>query len=133
LKQDIKDGIASGIGNYLLCEILYRAKISPHRQMADLSDHELTTLANMIKYVTKLCYMANTTGYMKKLADFIPKHVEKVEDGIFPNYHPEVKIKKGEVFEFMVYGRKSDDYGNEVQADKIVDDRTTYWVPVVQV
>ena len=131
LRQDKKDGIASGIGNYLSSEILYRSKISPYTKVGDLTDAQLTTLANTIKYVVKLCYMSNITGYMKKLAHFIPKHKEQVRKGVFPNYHPDIKLNADQ-FAFLVYARKEDDLGNKVERDNIETTRTTYWVPAVQ-
>jgi len=131
LKQDAKDGILSGIGNYLSSEILYRAKISPHRPIGDLSKTELLKLAETIRYVGKQCYVANITGYMKKLADFIPKHKEKIKKGLLPDYYP--SIKPNEDFAFLVYGRKVDDKGNVVKTDNIEGQRTTYWVPAVQI
>lgn len=132
LQQDKKDAIISGIGNYLASEILYRAKISPYTHVGDLTQDQLIRLANTIKYTTKLCYLSNITGYMKKLANFVPKHIKLVEEGIFPNYHPEIKIPKNETFKFLVYGRKEDDLGNQVKRDIIVPPRATYWVPNIQ-
>lgn len=131
MKQNKKDGIGSGIGNYLSSEILYRAKISPHRKIGDLSKKELKTLANTIKYVTKLCYMSNVTGYMKKLKTFMKTHAEKVSKGVYPNYHPDVNVNN-DTFNFLTYGRDEDDLGNKVVADNIEGTRNTYWVPKVQ-
>lgn len=131
-RQNKKDGIASGIGNYLSSEILYRAKISPYTPVGDLSNRDLTNLANTIKKVIKLCYMSNITGYMGKLTDFVIKHKGKVQEGIFPDYHPDVQLSPNETFEFLVYGRNEDNLGNVIQKDVIESKRTTYWVPQVQ-
>lgn len=132
LRQNKKDGIASGIGNYLSSEILYRAKISPFTKVGDLTQTDLVNLANTIKKVIKLCYMSNITGYMKKLTDFVIKHKDKVKKGIFPDYHPDVQLAENETFEFLVYGRDKDNFGNIVKKDVIDATRTTYWVPNVQ-
>lgn len=132
LKQDKKDGIGSGIGNYLSSEILYRAKISPHTPVGKLTHEQLVMLSNKIKYVLKLCYMSNITGYMKKLSDFVEQHRIKVEEGKFPNYHPDIHLKPDETFEFMVYGREEDDYGNKIIRERIDAQRDTYWCPKVQ-
>lgn len=116
--------IGSGLGNYLTAEILYRAKISPRRLGIKITDRELITLKYWIKYVVKLAYIDNHTGYMVNLeseADKIPRK----------KYHPDVKIKE-KTFKFMVYRCKTDPYGNKVKADKIIGGRTTYWVPSVQ-
>jgi formamidopyrimidine-DNA glycosylase len=116
--------IGSGLGNYLSVEILYRAKISPH-QMCDLMPQSmLNNLNYWIKYVTKICYMNNHTGYMKYfqgLQDAIPK----------VNYHPSIDLDNAE-FQFAVYRQKLDLKGNKVIKEKIIKGRSTYWVPSVQ-
>ncbi|AYV83539.1 MAG: formamidopyrimidine-DNA glycosylase [Hyperionvirus sp.] len=131
MKQDKKDGVGSGIGNYLSSEILYRAKISPLRKIGDLSRKELKRLAGVIRHVTKLCYMSNVTGYMKKLRRFMKTHAEKVKKGVYPNYHPEINVDNEE-FTFLTYGRDEDDLGNPVVSENIDGTRNTYWVPDVQ-
>ena len=116
--------IGSGIGNYLAAEILYRAKINPHRRGSDLTTSELTRLEYWIKYVVKLAYIDNHTGYMINIEHEADKIKRK-------NYHPEIKLRN-KTFEFLVYRRKKDPHGNIVKADKINNNRTTYWVPRVQ-
>lgn len=114
----------SGLGNYLVAEILYRAKISPHRKGLSLSDKELTKLKYWIKYMTKLAYTDNHIGYMINLeseANKIPR----------TKYHPNVKLKDKE-FLFQVYRQKTDPKGNPVKAERINGERTTYWVPNIQ-
>ncbi len=116
--------VGSGLGNYLATEVLYRAKISPHRLGNKLSKEDINHLVYWIKYMTKLCYKNNHIGYMINLeseANKIPRH----------DYHPEIKLKEKE-FEFQIYKQKTDPLGNEVKADKIIRKRTTYWVPAVQ-
>lgn len=44
--------LCSGIGNYLKCEILYEAKISPNRNINDIKDEELEVL---YKAIIKVC------------------------------------------------------------------------------
>ena len=46
--------LCSGIGNYLKCEILYEAKISPNRSINDINDEELEVLYKAIKKVCEL-------------------------------------------------------------------------------
>lgn len=120
--------IGSGLGNYLVAEILYRAGISPHRLGTSLSNRDLTKLEYWIKYIVKLSYMDNHIGYMVNLKDDIGTIKKK-------NYHPEIKLKDP-TFKFLVYRQKTDPYGNKVKADKIVgsgtNKRSTYWVPAVQ-
>lgn len=120
--------IGSGIGNYLVAEILYRAKISPKRLGSSLSDDDLKNLEYWIKYTIKLSYVDNHTGYMKNLEKESDKLKKK-------NYHPDIKLKE-KTFKFLVYGKKFDKYNNPVKKDKIVGNgknmRTTHWVPAVQ-
>jgi formamidopyrimidine-DNA glycosylase len=134
LGQKKNEGIVSGIGNYLVAEILYEAKISPFRTIGSLSDTEIKNLGEAIQYVTKLSYYNNSTGYMTHFEDFIPLHKERIDKGIYPNYHAHVKLDKNEKFKFKVYRQKEDSYGNKVEADKSIQKtRSTYYVPKVQI
>lgn len=116
--------LGSGLGNYLAPEILYRAKISPHRSGSSLSDSDIKKLTYWIKYVVKLSYVDNHTGYMTNLAAESAK-LKRLD------YHPDIKLKNA-TFKFLVYRQKKDPKGNPVKAEKINGDRTTYWVPNVQ-
>lgn len=120
--------VGSGLGNYLVAEILYRAKISPHRLGSHLSDDDIENLKYWIKYMVKLSYIDNHIGYMANLEEEANKIKRK-------NYHPDIKLKD-KTFKFLVYRKKTDPYGNKVKAEKIVgsggNKRTTYWVPAVQ-
>lgn len=119
--------IGSGLGNYLVAEILYRAAISPYRTGTSLTTDELVKLTYFIKYVVKLAYARNCTGYMRYLRSM--PTVTKI------NYHPTIHLGN-DCFQFLVYRKKLDPNGNEVIGSKIVGSknayRTTYWVPNVQ-
>jgi formamidopyrimidine-DNA glycosylase len=117
--------LGSGLGNYLTPEILYRAKISPRRKIKSLIKKEGLLLSKNIKRVLKLCYYENKNKYMKYIEYFLPKHKRNKK------YHEDTDIS-GKHFKFLVYRRKTDDYGNKVIADKIIKGRTTYWVKEVQ-
>lgn len=143
--QQNSNGLGSGLGNYLAPEILYRAKISPHRKLGNLSKKEIYELNEQIKYITKLCYLANDTGYMVHLKEFVDNHRDNVKKGIYPDYHPDIKIKDNEKFAYQVYQQEKDPLGNSVKAEIIIKSsgkknkdngkdsgRTTYWVPKVQ-
>jgi formamidopyrimidine-DNA glycosylase len=120
--------VGSGLGNYLVPEILYRAKLSPHRLGSSLSNRDVENLTYWIKYITKLSYVDNHIGYMVNLEDEAETIKKK-------DYHPEIKLKD-KTFEFNVYRRKTDLKGNKVKAEVIIQSgknkRTTYWVPAVQ-
>lgn len=116
--------VGSGLGNYLTAEILYRAKISPHRPGSSLTDEEIKELEYWTKYTVKLSYVNNHIGYMVNLKEEANKIKRK-------NYHPEIKLDEDE-FKFLVYRQKKDPHGNKVKAEEIIKGRTTYWVPKVQ-
>lgn len=132
MRQDNGDGIVSGIGNYLSAEILYRAKLSPHRKINSLSNHEINELGKTIKYIVKQCYISNKTGYMKTFGNFIDEHKQGVKDGTYPDYHSD--IQNPDDFEFLVYKKKFDKLNNPVTPEVIIKSpkRTTYWVPAIQ-
>lgn len=134
MKQKKSDGLVCGIGNYLVSEILYESKISPHRTAGTLTQEEIKELCRAIQYITKLSYYNNLTGYMVHFDDFIELHRDRIDKGIYPNYHAHVKLKKNDKFDFKVYRKKTDPLGNDVEADKTIQkNRSTYWVPDVQI
>lgn len=116
----------SGIGNYLVCEILYRAGISPYRTGDSLSPTELDVLVSTIRYTLKLAYRRNRTGYFLAL----PECLGKVH---YRDYQPEVHLEREERFQFLVYRREKDPNGHPVRPAKdLVKGRTIWWVPDVQ-
>jgi DNA-formamidopyrimidine glycosylase len=125
-----QQAIVSGIGNYLIAEILYDAKLNPHRSLNDLTDRELLTLAHSIRKITKQAYYKNNSGYMTYFKGFMKTHADKIDKNIFPNYHPDIKIKSP--FKFKVYQKQKDPKNNNVLNDEIVKTRTIHWVPAVQ-
>lgn len=116
--------LVSGIGNYLVAEILYDAKLDPRKLGSELTKSEIKRLTSSIKKIVKLSYVNNHVGYMTNLSKATSKMKRK-------NYHPEIEIADDE-FEFKVYGQKKDPLGNKVKRDKINGQRTTHWVPNVQ-
>lgn len=132
MNQTLKEGLVSGLGNYLTPEILYRAKISPFRKMYSLTEQDISSLLEAIKYTTKLSYYNNTTGYMTNFGNFIKIHKDKIDSGRYPNYHQDIKLKESE-FSFNVYRKNKDPLGNNVEKDKTINNkRTVYWVPKIQ-
>lgn len=122
--------LVSGIGNYLVAEILYDAKINPHRSILSLNDNEIKTLAHSMRAIPKYAYYDNNSGYMEYFKSFMTKHSDRIDKGIFPNFHSDIKPLKD--FKFKVYQKKKDPYDNEVINDVIVKNRTIHWVPTVQ-
>lgn len=133
MKQEKKDGLVSGLGNYLVPEILYNCKISPTRKIGTLTTNEIHELSKSIKYITKLSYYNNDTGYMTNFDKFVEKHKKGIDKGIYPEFHTDTVLLKTDKFEFKVYQQKKDPDGNPVEANKTINEgRTTYWVPSVQ-
>lgn len=132
-KQNLSDGIFSGLGNYLIPEILYDAKISPYRTMESFTTEELKKISHSIKYITKLSYYDNNTGYMTNFNNYNVQHKKGIDDGTFKNYHVDIKLKTTDKFKYKIYQQKKDPLGNPVEKDKLLNKgRTTHWVKNVQ-
>lgn len=106
----MKQDYLSGIGNYLKAEILYVAKLSPHRLTNELTTDQKTALCNAINNVIR--EVLSTNGRLIKYSDLLGTNI--------PQYA------------FKVYQRTVDDEGNEIKCEETKDDRTTYWVPTIQ-
>lgn len=102
----------SGIGNYLKSEILYSSKISPYRTINSLSDEDIKILFRESKKIVKLSY--DNGGVSKK--DYVHLNGDK---GNFQDM-------------LLVYGKTKDKLGNKILREKTKDNRTTYWVPEIQ-
>ncbi len=128
MEQNIKKTTGSGIGNYLVCEILYNAKISPYRLLDSLTDNDLKVLYNSIHELLRMSYYNNETHYWID-NDFIDRHRKLINSGKFSNYLNKFKTNK---FVFNVYKKKTDKFNNNVKVDKIISGRSTYWVEEIQ-
>lgn len=95
--------IFSGIGNYLIAEILYKAKLSPHRIISELDDDMLKILYKSILYTIKRFYLAQGGEY---------------------DYYPQVKAPSDDTF--YIYQNK------KATKEKINGKRTIHWNPLVQ-
>lgn len=133
--MDQSTPLGSGIGNYLVVEILYDSHISPHTKIIDLYNNKekLAKLSNSIKHIIKLSFMNADIGYMEDMDTSLAKFIKKIRLNPITNnlYHPEINIEN-EKFKFKVYQQKKDPLGNKVIKDKIVVGRTTYWSPTIQ-
>jgi formamidopyrimidine-DNA glycosylase len=105
----MNQGVFAGVGNYIKCEALYRTGISPHRLVGDIKNFELSMLHRTLHDIMKASYRqggASIRNYQRL-------------DGETGDF----------VFEFEVYGKKSDSLGNTVVRELTSDGRTTHWVP----
>lgn len=120
--------IGAGIGNYLAAEILYRAKIDPHRPGSSLTIFEREQLSYWTAYVIKLAYYQNYHRVNYRRYGNLPKPV-------FRDCHPEIDLAIEE-YVHHVYRQTKDPDGNPVAIAHLVKQgaayRSTYWVPAVQ-
>lgn len=103
----------SGIGNYLKCEVLYQAKISPFRKIDEMSPTELMEVYKYMKIIPRASLKAKGVS----IRDY------NLPDGGEGNYQVTLKV----------YNKKHDPIGNKVKKSQTADKRTTHWVPAVQV
>jgi DNA-formamidopyrimidine glycosylase len=101
----------SGIGNYLRAEILYAAKISPHRLLSTLTEFESLLIFHEARRLLRESYEAQGAS----LATYTSPYGGKGS------------------FRVLVYAQSQDPQGNPVVAEDIGDKRTTHWVPAIQV
>lgn len=139
LMDQNNSGVGSGIGNYLVAEILYKSKLSPHITIGEIYQNRkiCDELCFWIKYTMKLSYLTNVGGYFNKMdtqiIDWINNFRMLIKNNIdhIDNYHPDIDIGN-DIFDYVVYKKKKDKLGNDVLPDKIIKDRTTWWIPSVQ-
>lgn len=103
----------SGIGNYIKCESLYRARISPWRKCNTLSLQETRRLRGSVIDVMNESYRAGGAT-LATYRDF---------DGKAGGFSKHLKV----------YDKVVDPLGNKVIAETTPDKRTTYWVPGFQI
>lgn len=112
----VDQSLVSGIGHYLMTEILYYCGISPRRLGKNISDEEWELL-RIVSH--NLIYVSYSYGGLT-IKDYISPDGET---GIFPA---------------VIYGNKSstDPLGNPIiheKADNSKGSRTLHWVPNVQI
>ena len=108
----MNQSIISGCGNYIKSEALYRSKISPLRLISEIEPDKLTKLLQSLKQVITESYLSQGASIM--------------------NYTDVNDQTGGFTFQFRVYGRKEDPFGNKIQKIKTPDGRTSHWVPTLQ-
>ena len=108
----MNQSVISGVGNYLKSESLYLAQISPHRNISDLSDEEISDLNNAIKLTIQASYKSGGAT-IHTFAGFNGKEGEYSR-------------------RFAVYNQTYDPLGNKIVREKTRDGRTSFWVKQVQ-
>lgn len=103
--------VIAGIGNYLKSDILYMAKVSPHRTVDTLTFYEKEQIRVASHIIIRKAYNGN---------------------GLTLRSYWDMHGKKGD-YKPLVYGRTNDDYGNAIIKDAGNNKRSTYWVKEIQV
>ena len=112
-KALMDQSVIAGVGNYVKAESLWLARLSPHRKVESLTDHDIRILNHSIQTVLRESFQ-NGGATLRTYKNF---------DGTEGKYSSR----------FAVYDQKKDPDGNEVVKEKTDDGRTTHWVPSVQI
>lgn len=107
-----QNAVCSGIGNYLLAEILYHAKVNPFRTFKSLTTDELREILQWGMKVTKDAVKERGTS----VSDFF------LPDGSVGNYQKHLHV----------YSRTVTPKGEPVKREKGSHGRSIWWVPSVQ-
>jgi len=108
--------VFSGIGNYLKAEILWCARISPHRKTSELTDEEIKALYRIIPSIMIESY---GVGQGSSLTTY--RRIHEDLELLYPGERT-----------LAVYRQLSDPLGNPIQSEETKDRRKTWWVPKVQ-
>ena len=107
--------IISGIGNYLRADILWMAKVSPHRLIKTLTPNEIKKIYNSARALTWGRYNYNKAIKLKIMKPTkLPEHYKR---------------------DFFVYYEDFDIYGNPVKKEELYEGsqkRFIYWCPGYQ-
>lgn len=106
----LDQGFAAGMGNWTADEVLYQAKLSPHRRCDSLHDEEIRRLRTKLRYVIRKAVECDA-DYRRFPESWLFRHRWQLRDS-----------KKDEI---------RDHAGQRVAFDKI-GGRTTSWVPARQ-
>ncbi len=112
----VNQKLISGIGNYLRADILWIAKISPHRLVKNIDTKELKKIYQASRDLTWGDYDVKEGKKLKILS----KHI---------------KLPKNYERDFFVYYEDEDINGEKVKKEELYEGsqkRMIYWVPTVQ-
>jgi formamidopyrimidine-DNA glycosylase len=100
----------SGVGNYILAEVLYEAKVLPTRLLETLTEKEKYDLWFYSRKILKESYQYG---------------------GVTISTYFGMNGERG-IFRVKVYSQKYDPYGNPVMTGVFSNNRTSHYVPAVQ-
>lgn len=115
--------VACGCGNYLRAEVLYLCKISPFREIGNMTNNELILLWTNLKKLGWYYYNEDKAIKLNIINNSFIKTIEYKSKKVGPsNYKPDT---------FMVYRQEVDPLGNKVTSEKIKD-RMIHYVKKIQ-
>lgn len=136
LDQNKSTGLGAGIGNYLVCEILYEANLSPHTTLGNLigNPEKVTRLANAIIKILKSAYLTSVENYFKKIDVKILDYVMLTRKNmpLEYSYYPEMELdvnnnNNNNIFSCKVYKKERGPNGEIINVEGIVGKRLCYW------
>jgi formamidopyrimidine-DNA glycosylase len=132
MSQEKNKSIGSGIGNYLVAEILYDAKISPYKKLSELNELNIKNLTSSIKKIMRNSCYKNSDGYINKYKHFVKNRNELLKSSKIHEYLKEIPLNESD-FECLIYRKLKDKYENDIIGDNIIENRKTYWCKKIQV
>jgi formamidopyrimidine-DNA glycosylase len=132
MSQEKNKSIGSGIGNYLVAEILYDAKISPYKKLNQLTDLNIKNITTSIKKIMRNTCYKNINDYIDKYKHFIKDRTILLKDGKIHEYLKEIPLYETD-FECLIYKKLKDKYQNDIISDNIIENRKTYWCKEIQI
>lgn len=118
--------VVSGVGNIYKSESLFLARLHPARTVSSCSQEELLELYKAVLQVLKIAYETGGST-IRNYSDVYNS------EGKYARYASAVKeIADARLGKVMVYGQKTDPYGNLISRITLDDKRTTHYSPVLQ-
>ncbi len=118
--------VISGVGNIYKSESLFLARLHPARTVSSCSQEELLELYRAVLQVLKIAYETGGST-IRNYSDVYNS------EGKYARYASAVKeIADARLGKVMVYGQKTDPYGNLISRITLDDKRTTHYSPVLQ-
>lgn len=118
--------VISGVGNIYKSESLFLARLHPARTVSSCSKEELLELYKAVLQVLKIAYETGGST-IRNYSDVYNS------EGKYARYASAVKeIADARLGKVMVYGQKTDPYGNLISRITLDDKRTTHYSPVLQ-
>ncbi|MDR6992551.1 DNA-formamidopyrimidine glycosylase family protein [Luteimonas sp. 3794] len=102
----LDQGFAAGMGNYLRSEVLFQAKLSPHRLLADLATGERRRLANALLDVPRRAYRAKHDDALPPGKDYLARTRAQFGFEVFERKGDPCPRGDGRIVEDRLAGRR---------------------------